>query len=140
VVEATDGIALQQGRAVIAAGDRHLMVRRVGSGYRASVTDGPYVSRHRPSVDVLFRSAAAQAGANAMGLILTGMGDDGARCMAEMRQAGSPTLAQDEASCVVYGMPREAVEMGSAMQSLPLTKMAAAIMHFARTHRMKVAG
>lgn len=136
VAEAEDGMQLAQGKVVIAAGDKHMLLRRTGATYRAGVQDGPYVSRHRPSVDVLFRSAASVAGANAMGLILTGMGDDGARCMGEMRLAGSPTIAQDEDSCVVYGMPREAVLQGSAAQTLPLDRMANAIMAFARGRRL----
>lgn len=136
VAEATDGAQLGTGRAVVARGDHHLLLRRGPGAYRVSVQGGPCVSRHRPSVDVLFRSAATAAGANAMGIILTGMGDDGARCMAEMRQAGSPTVAQDEATCAVYGMPREAVQAGAVGLSLPLDKMAAAIMNFARRHRM----
>jgi two-component system chemotaxis response regulator CheB len=115
-----------------------MMLRRLPSGYRVTVAEGPYVSRHRPSVDVLFRSAAGAAGANALGLILTGMGDDGARCLGEMKAAGCHTIAQDEATCVVYGMPREAVRMGTAVQTLPLGKMAAAIMGFARRHRTGV--
>lgn len=135
VTEAVDGATVTQGEVLIAPGDRHMMLRRLPSGYRVTVAEGPYVSRHRPSVDVLFRSAAGAAGANALGVILTGMGDDGARCLGEMKAAGSHTIAQDEASCVVYGMPREAVRMGTAVQSLPLNKMAAAIMGFARRHR-----
>lgn len=136
VSEAHEGQVITQGVAVIAPGDRHLLLRRNGVAYRANVMDGAYVSRHRPSVDVLFRSAATAAGANAMGIILTGMGDDGARCMNEMRLMGSPTLAQDEASCVVYGMPREAVASGGAVQTVKLDKMAAAIMAFARNRRV----
>lgn len=138
VSEAVDGATVGQGEVLIAPGDQHMMLRRVSNGYRVSVVQGPYVSRHRPSVDVLFRSAAGAAGANALGMILTGMGDDGARCLGEMKAAGSPTIAQDEATCVVYGMPREAVRMGSAVQSLPLEKMASAIMNFARRHRTGV--
>ncbi len=139
ITEAVEGAALTQGNVVIAQGDQHLLVRRIGQSYRAHVLAGPYISRHRPSVDVLFRSAAVQAGANALGIILTGMGDDGANCMVEMRAAGCPTIAQDEASCVVYGMPREAVERGGAVQTLPLERMAAAIMGFARRQRMGAA-
>jgi two-component system chemotaxis response regulator CheB len=130
-----DGATLKQGEVLIAPGDRHMILRRLPSGYRVTVVEGPYVSRHRPSVDVLFRSAAGAAGANAMGIILTGMGDDGARCLGEMKQAGSPTIAQDEASSVVYGMPREAVKLGSAVQSVALDRIAAAIMSFARRHK-----
>lgn len=135
VSEAVDGAALRQGSVLVAAGDRHMILRRTGTGYRVNVADGPYVSRHRPSVDVLFRSAATAAAQNAMGIILTGMGDDGARCLGEMRKAGAVTLAQDEASSVVYGMPREAVNMGSVVQTVALDRMAAAIMSFARRHR-----
>lgn len=135
VTEAVDGATLKQGEVLIAPGDRHMILRRLPSGYRVTVVEGPYVSRHRPSVDVLFRSAAGAAGANAMGIILTGMGDDGARCLGEMKQAGSPTIAQDEASSVVYGMPREAVKLGSAVQSVALDRIAAAIMSFARRHK-----
>lgn len=140
ITEAVDGAVLTQGKVVIAQGDQHLLLRRIGTGYRANVLAGPYVSRHRPSVDVLFRSAAVSAGANALGIILTGMGDDGASCMGEMRAMGSPTIAQDEASCVVYGKPREAVERGAAVQTLPLERMAAAIMGFARRQQMGAAG
>ncbi len=140
ITEAVDNAVLTQGQVVIAQGDQHLMLRRIGLTYRANVAAGPYISRHRPSVDVLFRSAAVQAGANALGIILTGMGDDGAHCMGEMRAMGAPTIAQDEASCVVYGMPREAVERGGAVQTLPLERMAAAIMGFARRQRMGATG
>ncbi|MBC2834132.1 chemotaxis response regulator protein-glutamate methylesterase [Gemmobacter straminiformis] len=140
ITEAVDGAPLTQGQVVIAQGDQHLMLRRVGASYRAHVVGGAQVSRHRPSVDVLFRSAAVQAGSNALGIILTGMGDDGARCMGEMKAMGAPTIAQDEASCVVYGMPREAVEMGSAVQTLSLERMAAAIMGFARRQRLGATG
>jgi len=138
VTEAVDGVMLRQGEVVIAPGDHHIILRRVATGYRVSVADGPYVSRHRPSVDVLFRSAATAAGRNALGIILTGMGDDGARCLGEMRASGAHTIAQDEASAVVYGMPREAVRMGSAVQSLTLNRMAGAIMGFARRHQTGV--
>jgi two-component system chemotaxis response regulator CheB len=136
VAEATDGMLLTQGQAVIAQGDKHLVARRSGAGYRMQLVEGPAISRHRPSVDVLFRSAAIAAGANAMGIMLTGMGDDGAHCMIEMRRAGAMTIAQDEASCVVYGMPREAVRLGGAVQTVPLERMAAVIMNFARRHRV----
>lgn len=138
VSEAVDGASVGQGEVLIAPGDQHMILRRLPSGYRVSVVQGPYVSRHRPSVDVLFRSAAGAAGSNAMGMILTGMGDDGARCLGEMKAAGAVTVAQDEASSVVFGMPREAVRMGSAVQVLPLEKMAATIMGFARRHRTGV--
>jgi len=138
VTEAADGALLRQGEVLIAPGDRHMILRRLPSGYRVNVVEVPYVSRHRPSVDVLFRSAAVAAGPNALGLILTGMGDDGARCMGELKASGALTLAQDEASSVVYGMPREAVRMGSAVQTVTLDRMAAAIMSFARRHRTGV--
>lgn len=134
VTEAVDGMLLRAGSAIIAPGDQHMILRRVAGGYRVNVADGPYVSRHRPSVDVLFRSAAAAAGHNALGILLTGMGDDGARSLGEMKAAGAHTIAQDEASSVVYGMPREAVRMGNAVQSVALGRMAAAIMGFARRH------
>jgi two-component system chemotaxis response regulator CheB len=111
-------------------------LRRGSKGYRCDLVNGPPITRHRPSVDVLFRSAALAAGANAMGIIMTGMGDDGALCLGEMRKAGAVTLAQDEATSVVYGMPREALEMGSAARALPLSKISEAIMLFARKHRL----
>jgi two-component system, chemotaxis family, protein-glutamate methylesterase/glutaminase len=135
VTEAVDGVMLRQGQVVIAPGDHHIILRRLSGGYRVTVADGPYVSRHRPSVDVLFRSAASAAGANALGIIMTGMGDDGARCLGELKATGAHTIAQDQASSVVYGMPREAVRIGSAVQSVSLDRMAAAIMGFARRHR-----
>ncbi len=135
VSEAVDGRMLGQGEVIIAPGDHHILLSRVAGGYRVSVSDGPYVSRHRPSVDVLFRSAAAAAGHNALGIILTGMGDDGARCLGELRASGAVTLAQDEASSVVYGMPREAVRMGSAQHSMALDQMPMAIMAFAKRHK-----
>lgn len=138
VTEATDGVMPRRGDVVIAPGDQHIILRRLAAGYRITVAQGPYVSRHRPSVDVLFRSAASAAGPNALGIILTGMGDDGARCLGEMKAAGAHTLAQDEASSVVYGMPREAVRIGSAVQSVALDRMAAAIMGFARRHKQGV--
>ncbi len=120
VKEAEDGDAVLPGRALIAPGNRHLLLQRAGSHYRVLVKDGPLVSRHRPSVDVLFRSAAQCAGHNATGIILTGMGDDGAKGLVEMRQAGSITVAQDAATCVVFGMPKEAIERGGAARVVPL--------------------
>lgn len=132
--EAEDGMTLSTGEAIIAAGDSHLLLRRRPSGYAVQVMSGPYVSRHRPSVDVLFRSAATYAGQNVLGILMTGMGDDGASCLGEIRKMGGQTIAQDEASCVVFGMPGEAVRMGHAMQVLPLDRMAAAIMSFGRSH------
>lgn len=128
VKEAEEGDAVLPGRALIAPGNRHTLLTRSGARYGVSVREGPLVSRHRPSVDVLFRSAAQQAGANALGIIMTGMGDDGARGLLEMRRAGAATLAQDEASCVVYGMPKEAVALGAVERSLPLDRLPAEIM------------
>jgi two-component system chemotaxis response regulator CheB len=131
VKEAEDGDRLAPGRALIAAGNRHLVVRR-GVGYTVDVKEGPLVSRHRPSVDVLFRSVAQVAGHDAVGVILTGMGDDGAAGLAEMRLAGAATIAQDEASCVVFGMPKEAIARGAAQHVLPLREIAREALRLAR--------
>jgi two-component system chemotaxis response regulator CheB len=109
---------------MIAPGGRHMLLRRTGAQYFVDVIDGPLVNRHRPSVDVLFRSVAKYAGANALGIIMTGMGDDGAAGLLEMRQAGARTLAQDEATCVVYGMPKEAVQRGAVEKTVPLRAIA----------------
>jgi two-component system chemotaxis response regulator CheB len=128
VKEAEDGDTVLRGRVLIAPGDKHTMLQRSGARYYVSVKDGPLVSRHRPSVDVLFRSAARFAGANAVGIIMTGMGDDGAHGLAEMRQAGAFTVAQDEATSVVFGMPKEAIELGAVERVLPLDLLAAEIM------------
>lgn len=111
------------GHAYLAPGNRHLMLKRSGANYITELSDGPPVSRHRPSVDVLFRSAANCAGQNAIGIIMTGMGDDGAAGMLEMFQAGAHTLAQDEASCVVFGMPKEAIARGGVAEIVPLQEM-----------------
>jgi two-component system chemotaxis response regulator CheB len=127
VREATHGDRVVPGRALIAPGGRHMLLRRSGAQYHVEVIDGPLVNRHRPSVDVLFRSVAKAAGSNALGVIMTGMGDDGAAGLLEMRQAGAATLAQDEDSCVVYGMPREAVKRGGVMRSVALGAIAAEI-------------
>jgi two-component system chemotaxis response regulator CheB len=124
VREAKDGDRVINGRVLIAPGGLHMKLLRSGAQYVVSVRDGPLMNRHKPSVDVLFKSVAACAGANALGVILTGMGDDGARGLFEMRQAGAITAAQDEASCVVYGMPREAVRLGAAAEVLPLSGIA----------------
>jgi len=132
VREARDGDRLERGLVLIAPGGRHLQLRKAGGQYFAVVADGPPVNRHKPSVDVLFRSAAACTGGDALALILTGMGDDGARGMATLHDGGARTLAQDEASCVVYGMPKEAVARGGVDAVLPLKDMAAAIMAFDR--------
>ncbi|TFH86702.1 chemotaxis response regulator protein-glutamate methylesterase [Billgrantia azerbaijanica] len=120
VKEATDGERVLPGHAYIAPGDHHLKLARSGANYVARLDDGPPVNRHRPSVDVLFHSAASLAGRNAIGVLLTGMGKDGAAGLLEMRQAGSSTIAQDEASCVVFGMPREAIAMGGAQEVVAL--------------------
>jgi two-component system chemotaxis response regulator CheB len=124
VREAEDGDSVLRGRVLIAPGNRHMMLQRSGARYYVAVKDGPLVSRHRPSVDVLFRSAAQNAGANALGIIMTGMGDDGARGLLEMHKAGAATVAQDEASCVVFGMPKEAIALGGADKVLPLEQLA----------------
>ena len=106
--------------ALIAPGGKHLVIKRSGAQYLAEVISAPPVNRHCPSVDVLFRSVAKYAGKNAMGVIMTGMGDDGARGLLEMKQAGARTLAQDESSCVVFGMPKEAIKLGAADRVVPL--------------------
>jgi two-component system chemotaxis response regulator CheB len=131
VREAQNGDRVLQGRALIAPGGKHMMLRRSGAQYFVDVSDGPLVNRHRPSVDVLFRSVAKYAGANALGIIMTGMGDDGAVGLLEMRNAGAKTLAQDEASCVVFGMPKEAIKRGAAAKVLPLNEIAGDIVRAA---------
>jgi two-component system chemotaxis response regulator CheB len=120
VREARHNDRVLQGRALIAPGGKHMLLRRDGAQYYVDVIDGPVVNRHRPSVDVLFRSVAKQAGANALGIIMTGMGDDGAAGLLEMRKAGARTVAQDEESCVVYGMPKEALKRGGVEKTVPL--------------------
>ena len=127
VYEAEDGQQVLPGHVYIAPGDRHLLLVRDGARYLCRLDDGPPVNRHKPSVDVLFRSVAQQAGRNAIGVILTGMGRDGAEGLKEMRAAGSPTIAQDEATSVVWGMPGAAVEVGAALQTLPLEAISARI-------------
>jgi two-component system chemotaxis response regulator CheB len=124
VTEAVDGERVLPGHAYIAPGDRHLRVARSGANYVVALDDGPAVNRHRPSVEVLFKSAAAVAGRNVLGVILTGMGKDGATAMLEMRAAGAYNIAQDEASCVVFGMPKEAIACGAVEDVLPVTKIA----------------
>jgi two-component system chemotaxis response regulator CheB len=128
IKEASDGDKVGCGRAFIAPGNRHMLVRRLGSGYFLEVREGPLVSRHRPSVNVLFRSVAQAAGSNAVGILMTGMGDDGADGLLEMKQADAFTVAQDEASCVVFGMPREAILRGAAKEILSLAKIPSAIL------------
>mgnify|MGYP003582783472 FL=1 len=134
VCEAQDGQQVFPGHAYIAPGDRHLMLVRDGARYMCRLNDGPPVNRHRPSVDVLFRSVAANAGQNAVGVILTGMGDDGARGLKEMREAGAPTIAQDEQTSVVWGMPGQAVKLGGVDKILPLEAVAGQMLRFAEEH------
>ena len=116
------------GRALVIPGDFHGLVRRSGTGYRVELVEGPPVCRHRPSVEVLFRSAAQAAGPHAAGVIMTGMGDDGAIGLLEMREAGALTIAQNEATCVVFGMPREAIRRGAAKFVTPLESIAPTVM------------
>lgn len=130
VREAQNGDRVMAGRALIAPGGRHMLLKRNGSQYHVEVVDGPVVNRHRPSVDVLFRSVAKFAGRNALGVIMTGMGDDGARGLKEMHEAGAATVAQDEATCVVYGMPKEAVKLGGVDRSAALHAIPAEIMKY----------
>ena len=132
VQEARNNDTVIRGRALIAPGNRHTLLKRSGARYYVEVTDGPMVNRHRPSVDVLFRSAAYCAGANAVGLIMTGMGNDGAKGLLEMKEAGGITLAQDEKSCIVYGMPQEAMKLGAVGMVVPLEQAAATIVKKAR--------
>lgn len=128
VKEAENNDTVVQGRALIAPGNRHLLVKRSGARYYVELRDGPLVSRHRPSVDVLFRSAARYVGRNAVGVIMTGMGDDGARGMAELKSAGATNIAQDEASSVVFGMPNEAIKHGGVDRVLPLDEIPLAVL------------
>ena len=130
VREAKNGDRVVPGLALIAPGGKHMMLRRSAAQYVVDVADGPPVNRHRPSVDVLFRSVARFAGTNALGIIMTGMGDDGARGLKEMHDAGAQTVAQDEASCVVFGMPKEAIKLGAVDLALPLEHIPAAIVSF----------
>jgi two-component system chemotaxis response regulator CheB len=132
VKEAEDNDTMLRGRALIAPGNRHMLLKRSGARYYVEIKDGPLVCRHRPSVDVLFRSAARYAGKNAVGAIMTGMGDDGARGMAEMKEAGAFTIAQDEQSCVVFGMPHEAIKLGAVDRVLPLVAIAEEILKRSR--------
>ena len=125
VKEAADGDRVTPGQALIAPGNFHMTLRKRGAEYQVSVEDGPRVCYQRPSVDVLFESVAEAAGRNAIGAILTGMGADGAQGLLKMKRAGARTVAQDEASCVVFGMPREAIRMGAVDHVLPLGRIAA---------------
>ncbi len=124
VKEAENGDSVIRGRALIAPGNFHMLLKRSGARYYVEVKEGPLVNRHRPSVDVLFRSTARYAGANAIGVIMTGMGGDGARGLLEMKQAGANTIAQDEKTCVVFGMPKEAIKLGAVDKILPLETIA----------------
>ena len=128
VPEAKDGDSVLRGHVLIAPGNHHMLLKRSGARYYVQIKDGPLVSRHRPSVDVLFRSAARYAGKNAVGVIMTGMGDDGARGMLELKEAGAVTLAQDQATCVVFGMPQEAIKKGGVDRVLPLDGLAPAVL------------
>lgn len=132
VYEADDGMQIVPGHVYIAPGDRHLLVERSGARYYCRLNDGPPVNRHRPSVDVLFRSVAQCVGLNAIGVILTGMGDDGAQGLLEIKQAGAPTMAQDEASSVVWGMPGAAIKRGGADCQLALNKIAGKLITLSR--------
>jgi two-component system chemotaxis response regulator CheB len=134
VLEAKNGDRVIPGRALIAPGGKHMMLKRSGAQYLVEVIDGPLVNRHKPSVDVLFRSVAKVAGANALGIIMTGMGDDGARGLKEMHDAGAKTIAQDEASCVVFGMPKEAIKLGAVDFTIPLEHIPAAIVNHGANH------
>jgi two-component system, chemotaxis family, protein-glutamate methylesterase/glutaminase len=127
--EARDGQKLQNGRVLIAPGNRHMLVNRSGEEFVIQITDGPLVARHRPSVDVLFRSVAISVGSKAVGVIMTGMGDDGADGLREMKEAGAVTIAQDEASCVVFGMPKEAILRGAVDVVMPLDQIARAVLN-----------
>jgi two-component system chemotaxis response regulator CheB len=132
VLEAKDGDRVINGRVLIAPGGRHMRLRRSGAQYVVEVFDGPLVNHHRPNADVLFKSVAQCAGRNAIGVVMTGMGDDGARGLREMFNAGAMTAAQDENSCVVYGMPKEAVKHGGVQQVVSLQDMPAWMMSAAR--------
>jgi two-component system chemotaxis response regulator CheB len=129
VREAQDGDAVVPGVALIAPGGRHMVLQRSGARYVARIKDGPPVHHQRPAADVLFQSVARHAGRNAVGVILTGMGADGAKGLLAMREAGAHTIAQDEASCVVFGMPKEAIKLGAACQVAPLADIPRDIVH-----------
>lgn len=132
VKEAANDDTVIRGRVLIAPGNKHMLLKRSGARYFVEVKDGPLVCRHRPSVDVLFRSAARYAGKNAIGVIMTGMGDDGARGMLEMKEGGAFTIAQDEASCVVFGMPKKAIELGSVDKVVSLERIPEMVLEKAR--------
>ena len=128
VREAADGDRIVPGLALIAPGGRHMLVKRSGAQYHAEIVSGPLVNRHRPSVNVLFRSCARHCGPNAIGVLMTGMGDDGARGLKEMHDAGAWTMAEDESTCIVFGMPREAIRLQAVDSVLPLDKLSGAIL------------
>ena len=128
VKEAENGDSVIRGRALIAPGNRHLLLNRSGARYYVEIKDGPLVNRHRPSVDVLFRSISRNAGKNAIGIILTGMGSDGAQGLLEMKQCGATTIAQDEKSCVVFGMPKEAIRLNGVDKIMPLNQITPAVL------------
>jgi two-component system chemotaxis response regulator CheB len=128
VREAQDNDAVVPGCALVAPGGKQMTLKRNGTGYRVEVRSAPPVNRHCPSVDVLFRSVAKSAGSNALGIIMTGMGNDGARGLLQMRQAGARTVAQDEATCVVFGMPKEAIKLGGIDRVLPVQSIAKEIL------------
>ncbi|MBN2656438.1 MAG: chemotaxis response regulator protein-glutamate methylesterase [Spirochaetales bacterium] len=132
IKEASDNDSVIRGRALIAPGNKHCLLKRSGARYYVEVKDGPLVCRHRPSVDVLFRSASRFVGKNAVGIIMTGMGDDGARGMKEMKETGAYNIAQDEKSCVVFGMPNEAIKRGCVDLIIPLEQIAAAALKAAK--------
>lgn len=132
VKEAENNDSVIRGRALIAPGNKHTLLKRSGARYYVEVTDGPLVNRHRPSVDVLFRSVAINAGANAVGVIMTGMGGDGAKGLLEMKNVGAYTIAQDEQSCVVFGMPHEAIKIEAHQQILPLDSIAGMVLKKSR--------
>lgn len=132
VKEAANNDRVLPGQALIAPGGKHMMLKRNGAQYHVEIVDGPLVNRHKPSVDVLFRSVAKFAGKNAVGIIMTGMGDDGARGLKEMQNAGAATIAQDEKSCVVFGMPKEAIALGACNKVISLNNIPAEIMRYAQ--------
>lgn len=139
VREARDGDSIGTGLALVAPGNTHMLLRRSGAMYQVQVKEGPLVNRHRPSVDVLFKSVAQFAGRNAVGAIFTGMGNDGAAGLLEMKNAGARTIAQDEQSCIVFGMPREAIALGAAEYVLPLDGIARKILELAKDTRKEAA-
>jgi len=136
VKEAENDDTVIRGRALIAPGNRHTLLKRSGTRYYVEVKDGPLVCRHRPSVDVLFRSAARYAGENAVGVIMTGMGDDGSRGMLEMKNAGAYTIAQDEATSIVFGMPNEAIKRGGVSKIVPLEAIAREVIRMTSATRV----